>query len=258
MSQYDVRKIEELQMILMKDPRSPVFAGLAEAYRTMGLLEEALEVTTRGVRHNPEYVSGLVAHSRILFELKDYRQAIQFLNKAHLLKPENILALRLLAHCFIRLKQHKEALRAFKKLLIAKPNDEPAIEFIQKWEFLDNLWPGIKNNRFELEGYDHWIKQLPSEKHVLHLIDSFLNSGDRENALEIANMAMIYWTDSNAIKQRQQLLLQSDGDEESIEQDVDHGQENQQSPALDYLAFKKRFYNKWLQRIENIKGIDQF
>ena len=39
MNQYDPKKIEELQLVLLKNPRSPVFAALAEAYRKMGLLE---------------------------------------------------------------------------------------------------------------------------------------------------------------------------------------------------------------------------
>jgi len=249
MSQYDPKKIEELQMVLLKNPRSPVFASLAEAYRKMGILEEALEVTTKGVKHNPEYVSGLVAHSKILYELKDYRQALKFLTKANLLKPENILALRLLGHCYLKMRKHKDALRSFKKLLILKPNDESVIQFIQKWEFLDNLPTQNENAPLELEGYDSWVKQLPSEQHVLHLIDSFMNIGDQENALEIANTASLHWPTSENIKQRQNLL------QHPI---VDHPEEasGEENPALIFLEYKKSFYEKWLQRIEQRKNID--
>ncbi len=45
MSSYDAKKIEEYQLILMKNPRSKVFAALAETYRKMDMHEEALELT---------------------------------------------------------------------------------------------------------------------------------------------------------------------------------------------------------------------
>lgn len=249
MSQYNPKKIEELQMVLLKNPRSPVFASLAETYRKMGLLEEALEVTTRGIKHNPEYVSGLVAHAKILYELRSYREAVKVLTKAHALKPENILALKLLGHGYLKMRQHKEALQTFKKLLIVKPDDENAIKIVEKWEFLDNLPPEGKSNHLEVDGYEHWVKQLPSEKHVAHLIDSFINYGDKDTALEISTSALLYWPDSTDIKKRQDLLMSqaSETGEPSAES----------NPALDYLQFKKNFYQSWLQRIERSKGIDR-
>ena len=250
MSQPDLKKIEELQMILMKNPRSPVFAGLAEAYWKMGLLEEALEVTTKGIRHNPDYVSGLVAHAKVLYEMKDYSQAIQFLRKAHLLKPENILALRLLAHCQMKIKNHKEALHCYKRLLILKPTDDNALAFIRKWEFLDNIIPEQNNYSFELENYDHWVQNLPSEAHALHVIDSFLNYEDYENALEITNMALTVWNESEPLKHRQKLLKSATDSSE------DESDEYTPNPALDFLNQKKEFYKQWLQRIESLKRID--
>jgi len=252
MSQYNPKKIEEMQMVLLKNPRSPVFARLAEAYRKMSLLEEALEVTTRGVKHNPEYVSGLVAHAKILYELKDYRQAIKFLQKAHALKPENLLALKLLGHGYVKLRQHKEALRTFKKLLIVKPDDEMALKFIKKWEFLENLPPDSGEESLSVEGYEHWVLKLPSENHVVHLIDSFMNYGDEENALEIAITALGKWPTSEDIKKRQKILLNN------TDRSVQDSSETpfEESPALQYLKVRKQFYENWLQRIEQSKTVD--
>ncbi len=250
MSQYDPKRIEELQMVLLKDPRSPVFASLAEAYRQMGLIEEALEVTTKGVKHNPEYVSGLVAHAKVLFELKDFRQAAKFLVKATALKPENILALTILGHCFLKMRKHPAALKTFKKLLILKPNDEKVIDIVKKWEFLDNIPTEAGPETFTVDGYDHWVHKLPSEEDALHLVESFINYGDRENALEIATAALLQWPDSEALLKRQSILMRALGDPG---QDTDHEAEN---PALAFLRLKKEFYQKWLQRIEHRKRID--
>ena len=249
MSQYDPKKIEELQIILLRNPRSPVFAALAEAYRKMGLLEEALEVTTKGIKHNPDYVSGLVAHSKILYELKDYRQALKFLGKANLLRPENILALRLLGHCHLKMRQYKKSLGAFKKLLIIKPTDKAAIQFVKKWDFLDNLPLNSNSEAIELEHYDSWVKELPSTEQVTHLIDSFMNNGDWQSALEIANTALSHWPTSEDIKQRQKLLLETPNT---------HTKEvtAPQNPALHFLQIKKKFYQQWLQRIDHTKSVD--
>ncbi len=249
MNQYDPKKIEELQLVLLKNPRSPVFASLSEAYRKMGLLEEALEVTTRGIKHNPEYISGLVAHAKILFELKDYRQTLKILSKVRLLKPENILALRLLGHSHIKLRQHREALRAFKQLLILIPNDESAIQFIKKWEFLDSLQPEAESQTIAIKDHLQWIQQLPSAQHVVNIIDSFISNDDSETAREVASAAIHHWPQSEELKQREQLLI-NDAIEGSS------SDENSTSPLLETLQLKKEFYQRWLHRIERAKNID--
>jgi tetratricopeptide (TPR) repeat protein len=238
MSQYDPQKVEEFQMILLKNPRSAVFANLAEAYRKMGLLEEALEVTNQGVRHNPEYVSGLVAHAKVLYELKDYREVVKVLEKAHALRPENILALQLLAYAQLKLKQYPLALKAFKKLLILKPSDKKALSFIKQWEFLDNLSVGEMGESIDIADATEWVQNLPRESHAVHLIDSLMNQGDRSNALKAAQAASVQWPDSDAIEKRQDLLEQEAAE---LETSFD--------PAQMQLQYKKDFYQKWLHRI---------
>lgn len=245
MSQYDPKKIEEYQIAMQRDPRSAVFAPLAEAYRKMGLLEEALEVTTRGVRHNPEFVSGLVAHSKVLFALKDYREAITFLKKAHLLKPENLLAVKLLGHCYSKVRRYREALVAFKKLLILSPDDKTALAFIEKWEFLEQVPAGDHPESFNLEGMDNWISKLPSPDKALHLIDSFINYGDNQAAQEILQASYLVWPNNPDFETRQKLI-------ESRIQEA----KLSDNPLFKELAFKKEFYEKCLQRIEERLKVD--
>ncbi len=247
MSQLDPNKIEELQMVLLKNPRSPVFASLAEAYWKMGLLEEALEVTSKGIRHNPDYVSGLVAHGKILYELKNYKDAIQVLTKAHLLNPENILALRLLAHCYVKTREHLEAISLFKKLLIFTPNDKTAQKFLKDWEFLEHIEDDSLDNSFSIDGYGHWIEKLPSENHVLHLIDSFMNRGENENAMEVAKLALTHRGESEGVRKRIELL-------NTIDETLSNtNTETHEDPALYFLRQKRDLYEKWLQRIEEIQ-----
>jgi tetratricopeptide (TPR) repeat protein len=248
-TQYDPNKIEEYQMILLKNPRSPVFAALAEAYRKMGLLDEALEVTRKGIKHNPEFVSGLVAHAKILYELKEFTTALKVLSKAHRLKPENILALRLLGHCYMKLKMYPEALKAHKKLLIVHADDSAAQSFVKRWEFLENLPPKSQPMSFEGDDINSWVSRLPSVDQAVHLIDSFVNYGDKQVALEIVNSARLIWDDNQSLKQRQDMLYKS-------LKAKDNKPPKAPEAPFDELAFKKAFYQKLLQRIEKRKNVD--
>ncbi len=247
MSQFDPKTIEEYQLILIKNPRSPVFAALAEAYRKMGLIEEALEVTTKGVKHNPEFVSGLVAHAKILLEMKDYSESLQVLKKAHSLKPENLLALKLLSHVYIKLKKYQKALLTYKKLLIFNPNDNEAIQFIAKWQFLESS----EKQKFVTpteESLDDWVEQLPSVDHALHIIDSFLNANDTESAETILRPALRVWRDQPDLKRRLALLKGL----------TPEAMERSESLAMKkkVIEIKKIFFQNWLQRVEQIKGVD--
>ena len=58
-----------------EDPRSRVFAPLAEAYRKAGLLDEAIEIARDGVRVHPHFVGGKVALARALFDKGQLRRS---------------------------------------------------------------------------------------------------------------------------------------------------------------------------------------
>ena len=82
MSRYDPKKIEEYQLILLKNPGSKVFAALAEAYRKMGLLEEAYDIAKKGVFKHPEYPSGRVALARILIDKGLFQDCLLYTSDA--------------------------------------------------------------------------------------------------------------------------------------------------------------------------------
>ncbi|MCB0379567.1 MAG: tetratricopeptide repeat protein [Bdellovibrionales bacterium] len=239
MSQYDAKKIEEYQLVLLKNPRSPVFAALAEAYRKMGLLEEALETVTKGLKYNPDFVSGLVAQSKILLDMKMYRQALPILERALQLNPENLLALRLQAFCYTKLKKHSRALKSFKSLLVLNPNDEKAIAFVQKWEFLEHLPYQLES--IDIETIEDWIAKLPSTEQAMHLFDSLYNRGELKEAQQVLEVASLMWPRHPEIEKRQKLFA------------ADISEKSSQSWEL---QFRKKFYQRLLQRIESGKMVD--
>jgi len=136
MTQINADDIEKYQILMQQNPRSKVFAPLADAYRKMGMLKEAAEVCESGIHYNPDFAGGRLVMARILMERKDYSQAIEELKKATELAPENILAHLLLAENYIAEKQSKLALRSYKMVLFLNPEHERAKKAIQKLESL--------------------------------------------------------------------------------------------------------------------------
>ncbi len=64
-------RLTQLRARWQGDPSSRVFLQLAEEYRHLGRVQEALEVLDRGLKEHPGYLSALVAKGRCLLELGD-------------------------------------------------------------------------------------------------------------------------------------------------------------------------------------------
>lgn len=241
MSRIDPQKIEEYQKILQHNPRSPIFAALGEAYRQMGMLEEALEITSKGIEYNKNFTTGFVAHARVLYEMKSYQKAIPSLKRAIALHSENILASKLLALCYSKTENRIRALAAFKKLLILKPQDESAIGYIKKWEFLEHSTSFNSSFSLETDSPNTWYKQLPTPEHAIHLIDSLMNSEHITEAILIARYAATQWAQNEDLSRRLQVLEK-------------HNQ--QEGPEIKRLQLKKQILTHWLQRIEQRAKVD--
>lgn len=128
--------VERYQLELEKNPQSKVFAPLAEAYRKMGLLEEAHRLCKKGVQFHPDFAGGRVAFAKVLLALQTNEEALTQLEKAVQLSPDNLLAHSLMGEALLELRRPKEALKAFKMVLFLNPDDEKARETVRKWEFL--------------------------------------------------------------------------------------------------------------------------
>src|SRR6185312_9107047 len=92
MDEINPEFVERYQRLYEADPKSRIFAPLAEAYRKMGLLNEARDVAESGVANHPDFPGGRVALGRVLNDLGLIEEAVRELKKAAELAPENILA----------------------------------------------------------------------------------------------------------------------------------------------------------------------
>lgn len=126
--------MERYQLIFEKDPDSKVFAPLAEAYRRMGLLDEAIDLAEKGVKKHPHFSSGRVALGKCYSQKGLHEKAIENLKAAVDLSPENILAHQLLADSYLKLGKLAEALQSYKMVLFLNPNDAKIASIVQKLE----------------------------------------------------------------------------------------------------------------------------
>jgi len=191
--------IEKYQIILQKDPKSQVFAPLAEAYRKMGLMEEAFRIAVRGVQFNPNFGGGRIALAKIFLERDNLQGGIDELEKARELSPDNILAHLLIGDCYLQAKNPKEALRAFKMVLFLAPNNEKAQKVVRKLEALTA--DEYEDDLFEMKPLQNAhavstetvteLRPISSQnptgelERILSLSDAYIVRNDMNRALEV-------------------------------------------------------------------------
>lgn len=130
------QSIAQYQEILSKEPRSKVFAALAENYRELKMYPQAEQILMRGLKEHPNYSSAWVVLGRLLLDLDRNEEAEKALAKASAVDPENLLARQLLGQCYLKINEPKKALKAFKMVLFFSPQNEKAKKAIEKLESL--------------------------------------------------------------------------------------------------------------------------
>jgi tetratricopeptide (TPR) repeat protein len=125
-------KIEELRLRLKTDPKNRIFYPLAEELRKVGQFAEAEQVLRTGLTSHPTYLSAWVSLGRVSRELKNDGAAIEALNKALQLDPENVVAARLLADAYLSTGEKIEAIKKYKLVHALLPADEEVEATIER------------------------------------------------------------------------------------------------------------------------------
>ncbi|MBE0598525.1 MAG: tetratricopeptide repeat protein, partial [Desulfuromonadales bacterium] len=104
-----LRKIVSCTETLVRDPQSAVFVQLSDAYRQLGMLEDALAVANKGVTALPQYAPGLLVLGRVQFEMGQLQPARATLEAAHLLDRGDLGVLRGLARVLVACGEKERA-----------------------------------------------------------------------------------------------------------------------------------------------------
>ena len=123
-------KIAEYVEALSRDPQSTVFVPLAETYRQMGLLDDALEVVQKGLETLPRLGVGYVCLGRIQAQRGALREAEAGFSKALELEPKNVSALKGLARVSTMSGQKERARQLLEDALRLRPDDASMAEML--------------------------------------------------------------------------------------------------------------------------------
>jgi tetratricopeptide (TPR) repeat protein len=119
-----------------KNPRSRVFAPLAETYRKLGMTDKAMEILSQGIRFHPTYVMGYLGLSFCYYDLKQYTLAYSTLRPLVENSRDNIRLQKLFAEVCLLLNYKEEALDTYKYLLFINPRDKEVADQVQRLEHL--------------------------------------------------------------------------------------------------------------------------
>ncbi|MBC77386.1 MAG: hypothetical protein CME64_15380 [Halobacteriovoraceae bacterium] len=146
-----------------KNPKSRVFAPLAESYRKLGMLDEALKILKDGIKRHPTYVMGYIVLSHCYFDQQNYELAYDTIRPFVSDNLDNISLQKLFAQICINLGYLEEALQTFKYLLLINPKDQYVSEQVKLLEDdllvqdeVEHAQPS-KSESFE-DDEDEWVQ----------------------------------------------------------------------------------------------------
>lgn len=123
----DIGKYEET---LAKDPNSFCFAPLADLYRKLGLLDEAITVAGKGCDRHPGYIGGFMALGRAYYEKGMKEESRAALEKVIAATPENNLAQKLLSRLYLDAGDKASAEKSLQILLSLNPDDKESQDLL--------------------------------------------------------------------------------------------------------------------------------
>lgn len=118
--------IQKYLKALEENPRSRVFAPLAESYRRLGMLDRAIEILKDGMRYHPNYVAGYLSLAACYFDLGQFQLCYATLRPFVPNSRDNLRLQRLFAESCEKVGHEFEALETYKFLLFLNPKDKQA------------------------------------------------------------------------------------------------------------------------------------
>lgn len=125
-----------------KNPRSRVFAPLAESFRKLGMLEDAYKILKEGIRNHPNYALGYIVLSHCYYDEQKYELTYNTLRPIVHQNADNISLQKIFAQSCIHLGYLEEALDTLKYLLFMNPKDKYFADQVKRLE--DDLMVGHK------------------------------------------------------------------------------------------------------------------
>lgn len=117
-------EIAKLAEKIAKDPASKLFVPLAEEYRKSGMLDEAIQVLSDGLKANPNYMTARVSLGKMLLEKGNIEAAQEEFERVIQAIPDNLFAHKKLAEIYQSIGDRENLLKEYKIILSLSPKDE--------------------------------------------------------------------------------------------------------------------------------------
>ncbi len=124
------QNLEELRQRWEADPGSRVFLQLAEEYRRLGRINEAIHVLEQGLERSPNHLSAKVALGRCRLESQAFEAAGSIFEEVIERDPTQLVANRLLVEAYLGQQENAKAARRLDLYRLLNDSD-PAIEELQ-------------------------------------------------------------------------------------------------------------------------------
>jgi len=116
-------EIEQFTQKLVADPKSRIFAQLADAYRKAGMIDEAIETAKKGLGHHPAYATAHLILGRCYLEKQMYALAREEFESTIKNDPQNLVGYKLLAGTYEKQNMFAEAVKFYQMVLDMEPSD---------------------------------------------------------------------------------------------------------------------------------------
>jgi len=134
-----LKEIEKLRERLQKDPNSKIYIPLAEEYRKIGMLDEAIEVLQGSIEKQPGYMSARVLLGKIYIEKDQQDEARIEFEQVIKAIPDNLYAHKKLAEIYRDAGNKELAMKMLRTLLKLNPIDEEALNSLRELEAGDKV-----------------------------------------------------------------------------------------------------------------------
>ncbi len=130
-----------------KNPHSKVFAPLAESFRKLGMIDDAMKILKEGIRHHPGYTLGYIVLANCYYDQQKFELTYNTLRPIISQNADNISLQKIFAQACIHLGHLEEALDTYKYLLFMSPKDKIFATEVKRLE--DDLMVGHKKLTLE-------------------------------------------------------------------------------------------------------------
>src|SRR3954452_2936486 len=135
------------------DPTSRVFLQLAEEYRHLGRVKDALAVLDRGLKEHPGYLSALVAKGRCHLELGEGEPARAVLERVVKQDATQMVANKLLVRAYLETGEPAKARERLDLYSLLNDSDPEIEELRRRIKALDRPAPAEEPRRMDADPF---------------------------------------------------------------------------------------------------------